>query len=84
MNNRFNELKDIKRLNKRIETMENTMEEMRDYINYLKDDNDIDKNELEYLREFISYYNLEKLYYHFKENAYEDCESELPFPRLIL
>lgn len=41
-------------------------------------------NEMDYLREFISYKSLDDEYTYFKEHAHEEKNPDLPFPSLVL
>ena len=50
----------------------------------ITDDNQRYLDELRYLEAFIEWKNLNEEFYHFKQNAYEKYDEDLPFSRLTL
>lgn len=50
----------------------------------ITNDNQRYLNELRYLEAFIEWKNLNEEFYHFKQNAYEKYDEDLPFSRLTL
>lgn len=58
--------------------------EMSDIISSLVEDNNYNETELRYLNEYIRYKKLDGEYRHFRENAHEEYETDLPFPYLTL
>ncbi len=71
--------KDIK-----VQNLNDQIEYMRDLITDLLRDQEIDHEEIKYLRSFVSFKKLEEEYYYFRENAHEEYEEDLPFPTLTL
>lgn len=59
-------------------------EEMNDYLLELIDEHNHSKEDMRYMHDFIRYKNLEEEFRFFKEHAYEDTDTELPFPYLVL
>lgn len=59
-------------------------DEMSEHISGLNDDCRRQSEELRYFSEFISFKGLKEEFRYFRENAFEDPEDEMPFPRLII
>ncbi len=68
----------------KVQNLNNQIEYMRDLITDLLRDQEIDHEEIKYLRAFVSYKKLEEEYHYFRENAHEEYEENLPFPTLTL
>lgn len=68
----------------KVQNLNNQIEYMRDLITDLLRDQEIDHEEIKYLRAFVSYKKLEEEYHYFRENAHEEYEEDLPFPTLTL
>ena len=68
----------------KVQNLNNQIEYMRDLITDLLSDQEIDHEEIKYLRAFVSYKKLEEEYHYFRENAHEEYEENLPFPTLTL
>ena len=68
----------------KVQNLNNQIEYMRDLITDLLSDQEIDLEEIKYLRAFVSYKKLEEEYHYFRENAHEEYEENLPFPTLTL
>ncbi len=58
--------------------------ELRDYIHELLDDQQTDREELEYLYAFIAHKELDEEYYFFRKHAHEEYSTDSPFPTLKL
>ena len=71
--------KDIK-----IQKLYSQIDEMRDMISSLLEDQKIAYTELHYLSGFISYKKLDEEYGYFRKNAHEEHKEDLPFPYLTL
>jgi len=54
-----------------------------DYVR-LKEEQIRDAEKIRYMNDFIVFKNLEDEFIYFKENAHEDQDADLPFPKLIL
>ena len=72
-----------KKLRKLLELQER-YEEVSDYLSSLLDDYRRQEEELRYLREYISFKNLEEEFCYFQNNAHEVQEEDQPFPYLTL
>lgn len=66
------------------QNLQERYQEMNDYLLDLIDEHKRSEDDLRYLSDFIHYKNLDDEFQYFKEQAYEDQNSELPFPSLIL
>ena len=69
---------------KKLQELQELYEEVNDYLTNLLDDYRRQEEELRYLREYISYKNLEEEFYYFQKNAHEVYDEDLPFPYLTL
>ena len=58
--------------------------EMSNLISRLVEDNNHYEVDLRYLNEFIRHKKLDEEYQHFRENAHEEYEKDMPFPYLTL
>lgn len=76
--------KKVKKLKEKLEALKNTSEEMSDELCEMIQKVHIQDNELRYMSDFIRWKNLNEEYETFKQNAYEDPDTELPFPHLIM
>ena len=72
-------VKDVK-----VQNLYAQLDEMRDLITSLLEDQEIDQSEIRYLSDFISYKKMDEEYRYFRENAHEEYEEDLPFPHLTL
>ena len=68
----------------KVQDLYDQLDEMRDLISDLLNDQEIDQTEIKYLSGFISYKKLDEEYLYFRENAHEEYEEDLPFPTLTL
>ena len=68
----------------KVQDLYDQLDEMRDLISGLLNDQEIDQTEIKYLSGFISYKKLDEEYLYFRENAHEEYEKDLPFPTLTL
>lgn len=71
-------------LQERYDNLQSFCQEMASYIRDLENDIAQVSDDLRYLHAFISYYNLDKEFQFFKENAHEEYREDLPFPELTL
>lgn len=69
---------------KKLQELQERYEEVSDYLTSLLDDFRQQEEELRYLREYISYKNLEEEFHYFQKNAHEVYDEDLPFPYLTL
>lgn len=72
-----------KKLYKKYKKLKENYEEISDYLTDYITHNNSNERELQYLRDFIHFKNLENEFNYFSENAVEE-ETDLPFPRLTL
>ena len=67
-----------------VQNLYDQLDEMRDFIITLLDDQDTDHTELRYLNDFIRFKKMDEEYQYFRENAHEEQEENLPFPHFTL
>ena len=70
--------------NYREQSLYDRIEEMNGIIVGMLDDQKIDREEIRYLYDFLTFKNLEEEYQYFRKNAHEVQDENLPFPRLTL
>lgn len=70
--------------NVKVQNLYAQLDEMRDLISSLLEDQEIGQTEIRYLSGFISYKKTDEEYRYFRENAHEEYEEDLPFPHLTL
>lgn len=74
----------VKEQNKLYQNLQGLYEEMNDFLLDVLAEQKRDHEELRYLRDFVHYQDLEEEYLYFRNNAYEEKNSDLPFPHLTL
>lgn len=74
----------VKEQNKLYQNLQGLYEEMNDFLLDVLAEQKRDHEELRYLRDFVHYQDLEEEYLYFRNNAYEEENSDLPFPHLTL
>jgi len=73
-----------KTIKQRYETLLKNCEEVSYYIQALRDELEYTSEELRYKTAFISYKQLDEEFCHFRKNAHEEFDDDLPFPTLTL
>ena len=71
-------------LQERYDNLQLYCQEIREHVRDLEDELSRLNDELRYLQEFISYKKLTDEYQYFENNAHEEYDDSLPFPRLTL
>ena len=74
----------VKEQNKLYQNLQDLYKEMNDFLLDVLAEQKRDHEELRYLRDFVHYQELEEEYLYFRNNAYEEENSDLPFPHLTL
>ena len=76
--------KKFKKLKKQINNLKITSEEMSDELCRMISEARIRDEELRYMKDFISWKNLDEDYAVFRQKAHEDTDTDMPFLRLIM
>ena len=76
--------KKLNKVQKKYQQLQELHEEMSDFLSNVLEERKRDYEEIRYLKDFVHYQELEEEYLHFRRNAHEDENSDLPFPYLTL
>lgn len=66
------------------QNLQESYQEMNEYLLDLIEENKRMETELEYLRGFINYKSLDEEFVYFRKNAHEEQDPNFPFPYLTL
>lgn len=76
--------KKVKKLKDEIKYLKMNSEEMSDELCRMIADERIREEEMRYMKDYIKWKKLDADYAIFRQNAHEDTETDMPFPRLVM